>query len=165
MTVRSMAIGLAGLVACTGGDPCEETAGISPSLVLGEGEDEFERELMEGDTMLAERGPQGGIHIWPAVQTTGFAPGTRGGPLQADRNPPIFTAALYDGDALLESVSTQLAMQGDASLAELSLFRLPLSYAPEEVYYQAVPFRLEVSGIDVCGTTVSAERNINIQFQ
>ncbi|MEM6929192.1 MAG: hypothetical protein AAF602_19795 [Myxococcota bacterium] len=149
------------LGACPAGDPCAGTEGVAPSLVLGEGPDGFQRALEVGYTLRAEFGPQGGYHVWPAVRTTGFAPGTPGRGLGSDRNAPTFTASLFEELIPIESVETTLAMEGDGAAAELVLFRLPLAIDLGDER----PFRLEVTGSDVCGTTVSAAQEVLIGLE
>lgn len=148
-------------VGCLRGDPCATPTSAQASLVLGVGEDGFERELGPGDVMYAEAGPQGGFHVWPAVRTTGFEPGQPGGPLQRDRDVPTFETTLFDDGFLVERVITEIAMTGTREQAELSLFRLPIGGYGTELY-ELVTYQLAVVGTDVCGVTVEAEQDVAI---
>ncbi len=65
---------LLSLIACSGSpagsggcDPSDE-----PTVTIGTGESEYEPHE-SGDTAELVRGPQGGVHITLAVETTGFA--------------------------------------------------------------------------------------------
>ncbi|MEO0601994.1 MAG: hypothetical protein AAF211_11205 [Myxococcota bacterium] len=149
------------LSACPVGDPCEGTEGVAPSLVLGEGPDGFARELEPGDTMAAAFGPQGGFHVWPAVRTTGFAPGLPGRGPSGDRDLPTFEASIFAGPVLIESVETIRIMQGNGASAELGLFVLPVGDDPAALD-GATSYRLEVRGADVCGTTLEAAEDVFI---
>lgn len=154
-------IGAWWLAGCAG-DPCTDVGMVSPSLVLGIGEQGFERALEDGDVVRAETGSQGGHHIWPAVRTTGLVPGTTRTALPARRNEPTFLAELLDGDTLVSSRETRLAMQGDTTSAELSLYRLSTSHLEDDQLDGQTPVVLRVEGTDVCGTTVSAERTVGV---
>ncbi len=157
--------------ACDRSDPCLLVAEAgAPTLELGFGDPEsFGEAAAPGATVVPERGVQGGQHLWLSLHTTGFWPGEPRG-LGADRAVPVFRAELFDaatGEALAAQEWGWEAMAGDALDATLALGELFLPAPPvdEEGLPPALhPVRLGVTGIDACGTEVSAELPFSIAW-
>jgi|GEM_PF-1438690 len=64
------------LAAC---NECSELAELAATVELGTGETSF-GSVTDGDTLTAEWGTQGGMHVWTAVRTTGLATSPPPGP-------------------------------------------------------------------------------------
>jgi hypothetical protein len=157
-------LGLA-LAGCEEATPCEATKLVDkPELVIGLGEEAFEREVQDGEHLAPEYGEQGGQHLWLAVRTHGFAPGEPGGLFQDDQDVPVFVAELegVDSGEIYASQSWGFfAMDGDTGEAEIAFGTFVVSGMSGEAYQQDLILR--VTGTDVCGNELVGERIITIE--
>ncbi|MEQ1569849.1 MAG: hypothetical protein ABMA64_29710 [Myxococcota bacterium] len=144
---------------------CEQAARVDePELVVGWGEDTFERALEEGESVQVVSGSQGGQHVWLAVSTRGLAPGNRGPLLFSDKEVPTFLAEAIgadDGVVYASQGWNYFAMDGEPDQATLALGSFVVSDLDRAAYDQELVLR--VTGSDVCGNEVVGEVAITLE--
>lgn len=160
--MRWMALGAVAAIGCEPATVCEQAADVdAPALVVGWGEDGFERAIADGEELSPVYGAQGGQHLWLAVETRGFAPGDGRTLLLPDARVPVFDAALIgvdDGETWAQQSWSYRAMDGDAERAELALGEFVVSGVSSEA--RAQPLLLQVTGADHCGDVLVGEVEI-----
>jgi hypothetical protein len=160
--MRKIAFLWVGLAGCEDLTPCEAAKLVeSPELVIGLGEEQFEREVQDGDSLSLDYGEQGGQHLWLAVRTHGLAPGEKGGLFQDDKDVPVFVAELLgadDGEVYASQSWGYDAMEGDTGEADLALGTFVVSGLPGDQ-----DLLLRVTGTDACGNVLVGERLVSIE--
>ena len=143
-------------------DLCVEAAEYPPSVQLGTGSGTFQ--FITEETVLTQSwGPQGGSHIWGAIQTTGLYPGAQtllGGP----QNPLSVHFSISHEEETLASLSdTFVVLTGDSASAEGHGFTVFINGLPsdwsydygEEEAQKPRTISAQVDVTDACGTSVS----------
>lgn len=154
-----LAVGASSLAACTAGVDCDGLG--QASLALGEGERSFSP-IAEGHRFDQEFGPQGGSHVWVALQATGIWPG-RLDLLGDDQAPQVAVTLTGDQSGSLFGPPQRvfLGAREPYELAGLQL-RLapPRQTTTEEPEVPEGPPRLWARVTDVCGTEVETELTV-----
>lgn len=142
-------------------DVCADASNTAPSVQFGSGSTDFSP--ITSETILTPSwGPQGGQHIWGALQTTGLYPGIQK-PLIGPDDPLLVNFSVRYEGAVFASISDSFViLEGDSELAEGYGFTLFLSELPGVFSYNysttqpSVPVEVsaEVEVTDSCGTTV-----------
>lgn len=141
---------LLSVVAC--GDPCEEAASMTPDFQIGTGEESFTA-LEAGGTLTPDYGPQGGRHVWMAVETQGINTGNPKYPTviqamftAADNDEVSFGEGAYYG-RLNGTFADATATGIQVYVSDYDLLGNPV---PNEVFPVTVSVRVE----DTCGTSL-----------
>jgi len=167
------------LCACEAPLSCDLSDPAAAWLTLGDGTDGFVP-IDDGDTLLVERGSQGGMHVIVAARTAAIHPGQptyedglRAGDL------PVVELGIDDaeGGQLNAEHRQPRVLQRRESDYELDARNLPfrhfaqlpdnwteLDYADVEADMEQAEFRLWMTLEDSCGTTVTAERTVRLDF-
>jgi hypothetical protein len=173
-----------GLLACSGGvgkdaptdsaeptaDHCAEAAKHTPGLIAGTGEATFEA-IEDGSVLNPVFGPQGGHHIWTALQATGLNPGQGkminpdtasdgGGSLVAQGQDPVditIEISFDDGNIGPYRVAFSYFLEGNTEASELAGLTAIIDAWGIVAHYEernTVDATLWLSVIDGCGTVV-----------
>jgi len=152
-------------------DHCAEAAKHSPSLTAGTGAAAFEA-IEEGSVLTPVFGPQGGHHIWIALQATGLNPGQGemvntdsglegGGSLEAQGQDPVqvtIEISFDDGQIGPYRVAYTYFLEGDTEASELAGLTAIIDAWGIVARYEelsTVGATLWLSVVDGCGTIVT----------
>jgi hypothetical protein len=139
-----VALAAAALAACGAEGPpqCLGPSALPASMELGSGASIFEP-LVDGGTIRAYQGLQGGFHVLLSVRATGVDPGgaDEGASSCDDPRPGVHAPCV-------ELSVTDLTVGGTPTLSAFAPLHLPLSCTPDETAYQPASPRLVVLDID-----------------